>query len=245
MEFMTKMRFILLGIFFLFVSFSLAEERCDWYSLSSAVPEKIFYSKAYGNIPFLDDQKPGVYIVVHRTDLEVDVFVYLERSGVMHVYMEPGIPRNESTEDFYPCIDRHVKANLNHFKNTCMPKDSKIDAGVYDKIKDFLKSNPQDMESYCDCKKYYEVKLFYKEKNGNMTGVSFCNLHCLENDLQENVILEKYFSTDSLIETLLDETSIEKCNWRNLVKNPNQFASEIYRSKDYLLILSGRNCPAQ
>ena len=239
------MRFILLGIFFLFVSFSLAEERCDWYSLSSAVPEKIFYSKAYGNIPFLDDQKPGVYIVVHRTDLEVDVFFYLERSGVMHVYMEPGIPRNESTEDFYPCIDRHVKANLDHFKSTCILKDSKIDAGIYDKMRDFLKSNPQDMKSYCNCKKYYELTLFIKEMDGSTRNVSFCNLHCLGSDLQEDPILKKYLSASSLIETLLDEASIEKCNWRNLVKEPSLFASEIYRSKDYLMILSGRNCPAQ
>ena len=239
---MTKMRKLLLCAI-LFASLSLAEELCDWYGLAPASQRKIFYSKAYGNIPFLDDQKPGVYIVVHRTDLEVDAFVYLEHSGVMHVYMEPGIMRNEMTEGFYPCIDKHVKANLNYFKSTCVHENLNVGKGIYDKIMAFLMDNPQNMRSFCNSRKNYEIKIFLKEDNGITRNVSFYNPRSLEKDLQEDVFIESYSTIYSQIETLLDDASIGKCNWRNLVKNPALFASNIYRIKDYLLYLSRLNCP--
>lgn len=164
-------------------------------------------------------------MVLHRTDLEVDVFVYLKRSGEMHVYMEPGIERNESTEDFYPCIDRHVKANINYFTNTCVLDDLKTDKEIYEKIKAFLRDNLRDMHFVCYDKKKYEIELFLKEKNGNMRNVSFDNPRCQEEYFQEDIFIETYSSVNSLIDALLDDDSIEKCNWRNLVKNPSLFAS--------------------
>jgi len=237
------MKVLLFNIALFLISFSFAESRCDWYGLAPASPRKIFYSKAYGNIPFLDNQKPGVYMVLHRTDLEVEVFVYLERDGKMHVYMEPGIERNESTEDFYPCIDRHVKANLDHFKRTCI-LDLKPNKNLYDKLNVFLNSQPRNMSRFCDCKRMYEVELSVKNASGSVLGVSFFNPQCYVEYFQDDAILETYLSVNSLIDALLDDDSIEKCNWRNLVKDPSLFASEIYRSKNYLLMLSGRHCPA-
>ncbi len=243
MELKTKMRKLLLGVILIFSSHSLALHRCDMYSLEPGEVTPVHYSKAYGNISFLDNQKSGVYIVIHRTDLEVDVFVYLENDGRIHVYMEPGIPRNESTEDFYPCIDRHVKANFDYFKRTCI-LDLKPDTGLRDKLMEFLNKKPRNMSFYCDCKRMYEVELSVKDKNGNVHGVTYFNPQCFEQYFQDDAFLEMYLSVNSLVENLLDDKTIGKCNWRNLVKNPAQFAFDIYRSENYLLMLSGKDCPA-
>ena len=229
---------------FSFFALSYAEDRCDWFSIKPHGESKIYYSKAYGKALFLDEKKPGIYFVVRRNDAEVDVFFYVNDKNDVVLYMEPGFVRNESTEDFYPCIDKHVKANLNHYKQTCSSRNVKVNENLYGKTVSFLDRNFYSLIFYCDCASDYYAEIYQVKSDGKIRMVSFHNPLCLEKNFQGDMFLEDFFSIARSIEKIANYETAVKCNWRNLVKNPEKFSSEKFRTKDYLLILNGNDCPA-
>lgn len=244
MEFMTKMRFILLGIAVFFVSFSSAEERSDYFSLENPYLDKIYYSEAYVKVPFLDSQKVGIYVVTRWRYAEVATFLYVNDKNDALIYMEPGIERNELTSDFYPCIDRHVKANIEHFARTCGPENLQVEKGLYEKLNRFLDENPWGLSFNSECRDFYETSVYRVNKDGSIKKTSFPNPHCLVDDLQNDVLVKAYFSIATDIEGIVDYKKAMKCNWRNLVKDPEKFSPDRYRAKNYLTVLTGKDCPA-
>ena len=83
------MKVLLFNIALFLISFSFAESRCDWYGLAPASPRKIFYSKAYGNIPFLDNQKPVMNPLLKNLQIHLRSFSETHVTGYSGKLFEP------------------------------------------------------------------------------------------------------------------------------------------------------------
>ena len=131
---LVKKVFFIVCVFF--AAFVFSQDNCDCfiYTTKDFSAEKysteinngkINYSRVYAEIPFMEEFKPGVYVFATFRNAGVKAFVYVpENTDEVDVYMEPSIDRNPGYDTFYPCVDRHVKANIDYFKkNLCQEKE--------------------------------------------------------------------------------------------------------------------------
>lgn len=239
-------------LFFFLISFSASSARScpDYFYLSTydkfSGPQNFFdgkinYSQAYITVPFLDEFKPGIYIITNYVENEVYLYAYIdEMSKNVHIYMEPRIGRF-SINTFYPCIDKHVMKNVNYFKTTCLKQKKLNMDNVYSELAEYVNGKVVEFGSYCFDKNSSPTTILLKKRDGEIRYVNFSDLPLQNPYFKKDPIFKKLQKIDSLVRETVDENA-EKCNWRNLVPNPAQFSEKKYHSSGYIY-LNKKECP--
>lgn len=230
-----------------------ADKKCDHYidEIDSKTPEEslflfrgtINYSRVYVKVPFLEEQKPGIYIYIGNSNAEVNAFGYISKnSETIQIYKEPNIGHGE-IEPFSRCIDKHVNANKDYFIKTCLIEKKLYRKDVFEQLASFTKKRYENMTNYCDCGQTLFVSIAHIMENRSVRMKEFHNLSCLGEDFDMDVSIRELRVIETLVTELM-EPDEKKCNWRNLVPNPQKFAAEKFSSDDYELLLTEKDCPA-
>ena len=244
----------LLIVCLFFAAFVFSQDNCDHFSyktkdsIAQDVPgfvyeNKLLYSKVYTTIPFLEDFRPGIYIYSEYRKIAVRVFAYVpENSDEVFVYMEPSILRYPGYNTFYPCIDRHVKANIDYFIKTCVKKKKMPSKDTYARLQSILDDQYVSLEHYC-LKSNHSSKIYEKRNDGSVRMAEIDDLSVLDSDIDREPLFQRFRSIDSLIVSI-EGKDVEKCNWYNLVPNPKKFSAKKYHNQSYDIILKEKDCPA-
>ena len=248
------MKKLLLFIYVLWTVTSFAQDQCDSFGYKTKdqyalefpmhiYDGKINYSRVFVDVPFLDDFKPGLYILGSYRNMGVDVYAYMPKdSDYVQIYMEPSINRSPAINRFYPCIDRHIKANVDFFTKTCLKK-KKISKDTYTKLSSVLDGEFVGLEHYCWRNQKYSAMLYEKKEGGSVRIAEIEDMSVLAPEFDREPIFRKFHSVDSLVVGIFAD-EVLKCSWYNLVSDPQSFAAEIYHANGYELILTEEDCPA-
>lgn len=248
------MKKCLLIISIFFATFVFSQENCDrfFYKTKNVFAQenpgfvyenKLVYSRVYAAIPFLDDFRPGIYIYSEYKEIEVRVFTYVpENSDEVFVYMEPSINRNPGYNTFYPCIDRHVKANVDYFKKKCIKKKNMSSKDTYARLQSILDDEYIGLEHYCRKSSHFS-KIYEKKNDGSVRMADIDDLSVLDPNLDSDLLFQRFRSIDSLIADIVGD-DVENCSWYNLVPDPQKFSGKKYHYQDYDIDLKEKDCPA-
>lgn len=247
-----KKVFLIVCVFF--AAFVFSQDNCDCfiYTTKDLSAEKhptgiyngkINYSRVYANIPFLEEFKPGVYIFATFMNTRVNAFVYVpENSDEIDVYMEPSISRNPGHDTFYPCVDRHVKANIDYFRKTCIKKKKISNKGVFSNFLSVMDDKYVGLEEICGKESRYFAQIYEKRNDGSVRILEIEDLSVLDSDVARDPLFRSFRSIDSLIVDIVGD-DVEKCSWYNLVPDPKKFSAEKYHDRSYNF-LKEKDCPA-
>lgn len=227
-----------------------AGNACDLFvdELNSIKPEdsgifsngKINYSRAYTEVPFLERMLPGIYIDVGG---HVAVNAYIPKeSDKIQIYKEPNLARSE-IERFTPCIDRHVKANMDYFLKTCLYEKKLSNKDVYNQLASFVREKYENIKNYCDCKDKVYVTIIFVKDDGSVQVKEFDSPTCLDDSFDVDPVVREWRVIDSLVKELVEPFD-DKCDWRNLVLDPQKFSAEKYKKKNWSHVLTEKDCPA-
>ncbi|MBR4784498.1 MAG: hypothetical protein IK012_04500 [Fibrobacter sp.] len=245
---------ILLIVCVFFAAFVFSQDNCDYFIYKTKdyyaqktpmhiYDGKINYSRVYANISFLDDFKPGLYILGTFGNIEVDVFAYMPKdSDYVKIYMEPSIQRVPAINRFFPCIDKHVKANIDFFSKTCI-KQTKVSKDIYARLTSIMDGNYVGIEHYCWRNQKYSAILYEKKNDGTVRVAEIEDLSVLGSRFDIEPIFRRFNSADSIIVDIFGD-DVQKCSWYNLVSDPQKFSAEKYHINGYELILTKKDCPA-
>lgn len=201
---------------------------------------KIDYSRVYVRVPFLEELKPGIYIHVHDA---VTINAYIPKNAkTVQVYKEPSLPRSE-IDRFTPCIDKHVKANLDYFLKTCLFENKISHDGVFDLFASFLRKKNESLKQYCNCEEKIYTSIIYIMDDGGVRLKEFNSPNCLDESFDVDPIVREWRTIDSLVKELVQPFD-DKCDWRNLLPDPQKFSDEKYKNADVRYILTEKDCPA-
>lgn len=243
------LRLFLFSIFFVSLSV-FATESCDYFvnEVNSLKPEdtqaffkgKIDYSKAYIEVPFLEKLDPGIYLHV-RERVVVNAYIPKE-SKKMWIYKEPLLYRSE-IERFTPCIDKHVKANMDYFLKTCLYDKILSHEDVFDQLASFMREKYEELSNYCNREDKIKVAIVYVMDDRSVRMKQFDSPTCLDDSFDVDPVVREWRAVDSLVKELVEPFD-DKCDWRNLVPNPKQFSDEKYKRNGWSLVLTEKDCPA-
>lgn len=248
------MKRIFFAICVLLSALSFAQDRCDYFvyktkdyytqeSPMHIYDGKINYSRVYADISFLDDFKPGLYILGSFGNMGVDVFAYMPKDlDYVKIYMEPSINRTPAVNSFYPCIDKHVKANIDYFSKTCI-KQTKVPKDAYARLTSIMDGDYVGIEHYCWRNEKYRAILYEKKNDGTVRFAKIRDLSVLGSAFDREPIFNRFHSVDSLVVDIIGD-DVQKCSWYNLVPTPQDFSAEKYHIKGFELILNEKDCPA-
>ena len=246
-----KKCFLIISIFF--ATFVFSQENCDcfFYKTKDSIAQenpgfvyenKLTYSRVYASIPFLDDFRPGIYIYSEYKKIEVRVFTYVpENSDEVFVYMEPLLHRN-GYYTFYPCIDRHVKANIDYFIKTCVKKKKMPSKDSYARLQSILDGEYVGLKHYCQKSNRFS-EIYEKRNDGSVRMADIDDLSVLDSNLDRDLLFRRFRSIDSLIVDIVGD-DVENCSWYNLVPDPQKFSEKKYHYQDYDIDLKEKDCPA-
>ena len=244
----------LLIVCMFFAAFVFSQDNCDHFSYKTkdsiaqenpgfVYENKLAYSRVYVIIPFLDDFRPGIYIYSEYRKIEVQVFAYVpENSDEVFVYMEPLLHRNPGYDTFYPCIDRHVMANIAYFIKTCAKKLKMPSKDTYARLQSILDGEYVGIEHYC-LKSNHSSKIYEKRNDGSVRMAEIDDLSVLDSNLDREPLFRRFRSIDSLIAVIVGN-DVEKCSWYNLVPVPQMFSGKKYHNPYYDITLTEKDCPA-
>ena len=235
----------------LLVSYSvLARNVCDYFvnEVNSLKPEeynalfrgKITYSKAYVEVSFLEKMEPGIYLRVGYNFIQ-STFYISKKLDKVQVYKEPNLARSEIAR-FTPCIDKHVKANLDYFLKTCFYEKKLSDKNVFNQLASFVKEKYESIESYCECEEKINAAIIFVKNEGSVQVKEFNSPNCLDDSFDVDPVVREWRAVDSLVKELVEPFD-DKCDWRNLVPNPKQFSDEKYKRDGWSLVLTEKDCP--
>ena len=227
-----------------------AGNACDLFvgEVNSIKPEdsgifsngKINYSRAYTEVPFLERMQPGIYISLGG---HVTIKAYIsEQSDKIQIYKEPNLARSE-IERFTHCIDRHVKANMDYFLKTCLYEKKLSNKDVYNQLASFVREKYENIKNYCDCKDKVYATIVYVMDDGSVRVKEFNSPTGLDDSFDVEPVVREWRAVDSLVKELVEPFD-DKCDWRNLVPDPQKFSAEKYKKKNWSLVLTEKDCPA-
>ena len=231
-----------------------AENVCDHFlnGKNSLKPEEtqaffkgnIDYSKAYIEVPFLNNLKPGIYIHVKHGNLPVVSVAYMSRnSNIMQIYKEPFLERGE-LDEFTPCIDRHIKANMSYFLKTCLFEKEISQKGVFKKIESFMRDRYEEIVHPCKCEDdILNATIIYIKEDRSVRLKEFNSPTCLDDSFDVDPIVLEWRAIDSLVKELVIPFD-DRCAWQNLVLDPKKFSSEKYKNGNTRFILKEKDCPS-
>lgn len=201
---------------------------------------KINYSRAYTEVPFLERMQPGIYI---RLGGHVTIKAYIsEQSDKIQIYKEPNLARSE-IERFTPCIDRHVKANMDYFLKTCLYEKKLSSKDAYNQLVSFVREKYEDLTSFCDCKEKIYATIVYVMDDGSIRVKEFNSPTGLDDSFDVEPVVREWRAVDSLVKELVEPFD-DKCDWRNLVPDPQKFSAEKYKKNGWWHVLTEKDCPA-
>lgn len=228
-----------------------AESKCDNFvnEVNSLKPEdtqvffkgRIDYSKAYVEVPFLEKMEPGIYILVGYNFIRSTYYIS-KKSDKIQVYKEPNLGRSE-IEEFTPCIDKHVKANLDYFLKTCFYEKKLSNKNAFNQLASFVKEKYESIENYCECEEKISAAIIYVKNDGTVQVKEFDSPNCLDDSFDVDPAVREWRALDSLVKEIVEPFD-DKCDWRNLVPEPKKFSAEKYKRKDWSLVLTEKDCPA-
>lgn len=243
-------RFFLFAILLLSLSV-LAGNVCDQFAneVNSIKPEesnalfrgKITYSKAYIEVPFLEKMEPGIYLRVGYNFIQSTLYIS-KKADKVQVYKEPNVGRSE-IEEFTPCIDKHVKANLDYFLKTCFYEKKLSNKNTFNQLASFVKEKYESIENYCECEEKINAAIIYVKNDGTVQVKEFNSPNCLDDSFDVDPAVREWRTLDSLVKELVEPFD-DKCDWRNLVSEPKKFSAEKYKRKGWSLVLTEKDCPA-
>lgn len=244
------LRLFLFSIFFVSLSV-FATESCDYFvnEVNSLKPEdtqaffkgKIDYSKVYIEVPFLERMEPGIYLRVGYNFIKSTSYIS-EKTDEIQVYKEPNLARTE-IDRFTPCIDKHVKANIDYFLKTCLYEKKLSNKNAFNQFASFMKEKYEYVKNYCECEEKINAAIIYVKNDGTVQVKKFNSPTCLDDSFDVDPVVREWRTIDSLVKELVEPFD-DKCDWRNLVPNPKQFSDEKYKRDGWSLVLTEKDCPA-
>ena len=160
----------------------------------------------------------------------------------MWIYKEPLLYRSE-IERFTPCIDKHVKANMDYFLKTCLYDKILSHEDVFDQLASFMREKYEELSNYCNREDKIKVAIVYVMDDRSVRMKQFDSPTCLDDSFDVDPVVREWRAVDSLVKELVEPFD-DKCDWRNLVPNPKQFSDEKYKRNGWSLVLTEKDCPA-
>ena len=132
---------------------------------------------------------------------------------------------------------------MDYFLKTCLYEKKLSSKDAYNQLVSFVREKYEDLTSFCDCKEKIYATIVYVMNDGSIRVKEFNSPTGLDDSFDVEPVVREWRAVDSLVKELIEPFD-DKCDWRNLVPDPQKFSAEKYKKNGWWHVLTEKDCPA-